>query len=100
MLKNSGASGIYPRLLPPFVLSNKEQCFYFTQKRTNSVKRERSEMEMIGAAASSKESQPLLFKVNVTRDHYCIYVRFCLFNIKSDSVGNMINLLVEIASSV
>ena len=82
--KKSGASGIYPHLFPSFVLLNIEHFFYFTQKKTNAVKREPSEIEMIGAAASSKDSQPLLSKVNLTRDLYCIYVRFCLCHISSD----------------
>ena len=58
--------------------------FYFTQKKTSAVKREPSEMEMIGAAAASKDCQPLLPKVNGTRDLHGIYVRFCLFHIKSE----------------
>lgn len=83
--KKFGVSSINSRLFPPFVLLNMEQFFYFTQKKTNAVrKREPSEIEMIGAAASSNDSQPLLSKVNLTRDLYCIHVRFCLFHVKSD----------------
>jgi len=64
MIQKSGANGIYPCLFPPLILLKKVLSFSFTQKKTNVAKRESSEVEMKGAAAASKDSQPFLSTVN------------------------------------